>query len=245
MRSCAAFPRRFLLQSERLIAKTEEMGRCDGGCGEHGRCEQNGRCFCRHSWLGRNCEVPAFRGCFGGGKWCLDWALDMAPATDVLGTAAAGDAPQPVVYAQLSAETTGWVGLIFDSSDGLMTDGDVWISHVNDATREPYVMDGWSSGFVTPSADGGADEFDPIAAAGDIVMIGGEQNGTHTRVQFLRALNAADGEDKTIKSGMTSVAWALGSGDQLSKHANDGRGSGEIDWCESSRAHASTLTLGL
>jgi hypothetical protein len=202
--------------SEGVVVMTKSDGECPDECSGNGQCE-SGICFCDHSWLGKACERIAWRGCFDEDKLCVAWALDH---------------DESLVYVDVTGKTAGWAALIVDGSDKMMTNGDAWIAFV-DEEGSPMALDAWSTGFVMPEVDGTSD---------DLAMIGGQQNSTHTRVQFVRPFDTDDASDKPIKRGMTPIAWAIsgdpavsGDGDDpldgaISKHLDSSRGTGAINW---------------
>lgn len=106
----------------------------------------------------------------------------------------------------VEASTRGWlaVGL---SPNGGMAGSDVMLGWVDDDSGIARVIDASIGANPPPKSD----------AQQDVRSVSGEQNATHTRLSWRRALKTCDAEaDRAVTSDTTRLIWAIGTADPSS-----------------------------
>nr|XP_039260890.1 uncharacterized protein LOC120337231 isoform X2 [Styela clava] len=144
----------------------------------------------------------------------LDEAGDVALQWSTANTSEA------VMFTQLSAPTTGWVGLGF-SPGNTMKDADLIVAGIKDGT--PYIFDLYATRNTLPMMD----------AKQDVLLFQAVEDGPRTIVMMLKKYKSGDTEnDIDIKAGKLNVLWAYGETDvdeKLTRMNYHGRNRGHVE----------------
>ena len=124
------------------------------------------------------------------------------------------------VYIAMKAKTSGWVAVAVQPGSR-MKDADMVFGFVKDGKATVYDL--FSTGDFGPHP---ADT--ELGGINNITEFGGKEEGGFTIIEFKRALDTGDRNDKPLAKGVNKIIWAYGSDDSLTlKHST--RGYGEIE----------------
>ncbi|XP_077972843.1 uncharacterized protein LOC120337231 isoform X2 [Styela clava] len=127
---------------------------------------------------------------------------------------------EAVIFIQLSAPTTGWVGLGF-SPGNTMKDADLIVAGIKDGT--PYIFDLHATRNTLPLVD----------ANQDVLLFQAVEDGPRAIVMMLKKYKSGDTEnDIDIMAGKMNVLWAYGETDvdeKLTRMNYHGRNRGHVE----------------
>jgi hypothetical protein len=118
-----------------------------------------------------------------------------------------------ILYAALTAQTTGWVSVGFDP-EARMQGANFIFGYVQDGT--PFVQDMFG---VRPVGQGSHPPDEELGGTDDVLEYGGQEQGDLTIIEFRIPLDSGDQYDKPLSSGMTySIILAVGLGDDFDSY---------------------------
>lgn len=129
---------------------------------------------------------------------------------------------------RIEAKTLGYIGLGF-SPNGGMEGADIVIGWVDDKDHKAMLLDCHG----VPKSQGSAPVRDIID---NYTLMKGEQNGTHTILEFRRVLDTCDVNDYVLSGDTVRIIWAL--------HKNDPRSETDMVYHEDRRGVQSVHLLG-
>jgi hypothetical protein len=143
---------------------------------------------------------------------------------------------------QMSAPTTGWVGVGWTSSFGMIGSDAVigWVSDAN--TSVAYASDAYLGAYSYGCPDAVCLDADRAGGRNDAVLLSASQVAGVTTIEFMRPVAASDSFDRALVHGANAMVFAYGSNDGPVIDQHSSRGSGSISLTLSASESTSSTT---